>query len=140
MATQFNIAEFIDEFKERSGFGVTGDALDDITKYLNERIPDGMVRINVPYHGFNVRGRVAKVHRDVYGLMPSTYFSGDHAKCLEIEDTDTLYYGDTRVTRRGTFIPFLSDCDVYFVEGCSYSDDGTLVVDLKKGPNWRMYL
>jgi len=33
----------------------------------------------------------------------------------------------------------LADCDVYFVEGCSYSDDGTLVVGLKKGPNWRMY-
>lgn len=140
MATQFNITEFINKFKERSGFGVTGDALDFITGYLNERIPDGMVRINVPYYGFNVRGRVAKVHRDVYGLMPSTYFRGDRTKCIEVEDTDTLYYGDEIVTHRGTHIPFLSDCDVYFVESCSYSADGTLVVDLKKGPNWRMYL
>lgn len=140
MATQFNIADFIDEFKERSGFGVTGDALDYITKYLNERIPGGMVRINVPYHGFNVRGKVSKVHRDVHGVMPSTYLYGNRAECVKVEDTDTLFYGDSRVTSVGTHLPFLSDCDVYFVESCSYSDDGTLVVDLKKGPNWRMYL
>ena len=140
MATQFNITQFIEKFGVRSGFGVTGDALDDITEYLNERIPNGFVRINVPYNGFNVRGRVAKVHRDVHGVMPSTYLYGNRAECVKEDDTDTLFYGDTMVTKKGSFLPFLSNCDVYFVDSCSYSDDGTLVVDLKKAPNWRMYL
>lgn len=128
----------LDKFKERSGFGVTGFKLDEITGYLNESIPGEHVRINIPYHDFNVRGTVADVHRDVYGVMPSTYLYGDRSKCVEVDDTETLYYGDHKV-RHGNHIPFLSDCDVYFVGNCSYEGD-VLVIDLKKGPNWRMYL
>lgn len=139
MEAKFNIEDFVSEFKERSGFGVTGLRLDSITRYLNERIPNGIVRINVPYHGFNVRGKVSKVHRDVHGVMPMTYLSGQLSDVVDENDTDTLYYGNVRAGK-GNYIPFLSDCDVYFVSGCNYSDDGTLVIDLKKGPSWRMYL
>lgn len=139
MNSQFNIAEFVGAFKERSGFGVTGASLDEITRYLNDRIPEESVRINVPYYDFNVRGKVSKVHRDVHGVMPMTYLMGNRAEVVAIEDTDTLFYGDMKAGR-GNHIPFLSDCDVYFVSGCNYSDDGNLVIDIKKGPNWRMYL
>lgn len=139
MEQKFNIADFVATFKERSGFGVTGAALDKITKYLNERIPEESVRIKIPYYDFNVRGKVSKVHRDVHGVMPMTYLAGNRAEVVAEEDTDTLFYGDMKVGR-GNYIPFLSDCDVYFVSGCNYSDDGTLVIDLKEAPNWRMYL
>lgn len=135
---EFNIADFVGRFKERSGFGVTGAALDEVTGYLNERIPEGNVRINVPYYDFNVRGKVADVHRDVHGVMPMTYLCGDRSKVVELEHTTTLFYGNTKAGR-GNHIPFLSDCDVYFVDNCDMND-GTLVVNLKKGPNWRMYL
>lgn len=138
MATNFNIEEFVNEFKEHSGFGVTGSALDRITGYLNERNPEGNVRINVPYHDFNVRGKVADVHRDVHGVMPSTYLYGDRSKVVDEGDTTTLFYGDCK-TRKGNYLPFLSDCDVYFVDDCRMTD-GTLVINLIKGPNWRMYL
>ena len=139
MDNQFNIADFVGAFKERSGFGVTGAALDEITRYLNERIPEERVRINIPYYDFNVRGKVSKVHRDVHGVMPMTYLVGDRAEVVALDDTDTFFYGDMKAGR-GNYIPFLSDCDVYFVSGYNCSDDGTLVIDLKKGPNWRMYL
>lgn len=138
MDNQFNIAEFVGTFKERSGFGVTGSKLDDITKYLNDKIPELNVRINVPYYDFNVHGKVSDVHRDVYGVMPWTYLYGERSKCVEVGDTKTLFYGD-RMVSPGNHIPFMSDCDVYFVDKC-YMTEGTLVIDLKKGPNWRMYL
>lgn len=113
--------------------GVTGFALDAITGYLNERIPDDNVRINVPYNGFNVHGKVSDVHRDVHGVMPG---SKDKVK---LSDTTTLYYGD-RKAGWGNYIPFLSDCDVYFVSSAGRTADGTLIIDLVDGPNWRMYL
>lgn len=136
---QFNLADFVNAFKERDGFGVTGAALDSITGYLNERISAENVRINIPYHNFNVRGKVADVHRDVHGVMPTTYLCGNRSEVVDENDTTTLFYGNVRAGR-GNHIPFLSDCDVYFIEACYYSPDGTLVVDLKEGPNWRMYL
>lgn len=138
METKLNLTDFASAFKERSGFGVTGSRLDEITEYLNDRIPEENVRINVPYYDFNVRGKAANVHRDVYGVMPSTYLYGDRSKMVDENDTTTLFYGNTKVGR-GNYIPFLSDCDVYFIDNCEMSD-GELVVNLKKGPNWRMYL
>lgn len=136
--TNVNLAEFADAFKERKGFGVTGAKLDEITEYLNQRIPEGNVRINVPYHDFNVRGKVSDVHRDVHGVMPWTYLTGHYDEVVQAEATTTLFYGNARA-ERGNHLPFLSDCDVYFIEECHYSGD-ELVVNLIEGPNWRMYL
>jgi predicted RNA-binding Zn-ribbon protein involved in translation (DUF1610 family) len=133
-----DISELTIKFGERRGFGATGHALDEITEWLNEKIPFKQVRINIPYHDFNVRGKAANVHRDVYGVMPSTYLYGDRSKMVDENDTTTLFYGNTKVGR-GNYIPFLSDCYVYFIDDCEMSD-GELVVNLKKGPNWRMYL
>lgn len=133
-----DINEFKKEFGERHGFGATGFALDTITKWLNERIPERQVRINVPYHGFNVRGKVSDVHRDVHGVMPMTYLGGHYDEVVKEEDTTTLFYGD-RKAGRGNYIPFLSDCDVYFVTDCT--DNGEQVeIGLEKGPSWRTYL
>lgn len=131
--------ELLKKFGKRSGFGVTGFALDEITGYLNESVPDDNVRINVPYNGFNVRGKVSDVHRDVHGVMPSTYLRGHLDEVVDEGDTTTLYYGERR-TGRGFYLPFLSECDVYFVSSAERHADGTLVIDLVEGPNWRMYL
>lgn len=133
-----NVNEFCESFKKYSGFGATGYPLDKITEYLNERIPTEQVRINVPYNGFNVRGKASDVHRDVHGVMPMTYLSGHRDEVVAKENTTTLFYGNMKAGR-GNYLPFLSDCDVYFVDGCSYVD-GTLIVDLVKGPSWRTYL
>lgn len=133
-----DISELTTLFGEREGFGVTGHALDSITKWLNEKIPNKQVRINIPYHDFNVRGKVSDVHRDVHGVMPTTYLNGHYDECVEQEDTTTLYYGDRRAGR-GNHIPFLSECDVYFVT--NYTEDGdNVTINVKKGPSWRTYL
>jgi len=134
-----DISELTIKFGERTGFGATGSPLDDITAFLNERIPWKNVRINVPYHGFNVRGKVSDVHRDVRGVMPSTYLYGNREECIKMEDATTLYYGDRPANGRGTFLPFLSECDVYFVTDYTENED-EVVINLIKGPSWRTYL
>lgn len=134
----FELSEFTEKFKHREGFGVIGVYLDTITGYLNERMPDGYVRIEVPYHGFNVRGKVSDVHRDVHGVMPRTYLYGNRAEVVKENDTTTLFYGDDKVGF-GNFIPFLSECDVYFVSEASMDGEG-LIVKLEKAPSWREYL
>ncbi len=134
-----DISEITTKFGERHGFGATGFALDSITKWLNEKIPNKEVRINVPYYDFNVKGKVADVHRDVHGVMPMTYLSGHYDEVVKESDTTTLYYGNNRIERRGTFIPFLSECDVYFVTDYTDGNDG-VTINLKKAPSWREYL
>jgi predicted RNA-binding Zn-ribbon protein involved in translation (DUF1610 family) len=135
-----DISELTTKFGERHGFGATGFPLDSITAWLNERIPNKEVRINLPYYDFNVRGKVKDVHRDVHGVMPMTYLSGHKDECVEVEDTTTLYYGNERVSR-GNYLPFLSECDVYYVTGYTETSDGEMVlINVKKGPCWREYL
>jgi hypothetical protein len=136
---QLNLTELKEKFKPRKGFGATGYALDSITAYLNERIPDENVYIKVPYYDFNVKGKVSVVHRDVHGVMPYTYLCGNRAECVDENNTTTLFYGNAKAGK-GNYIPFLSDCDVYFIESCAYDDSGVLQIGLVKGPNWRMYL
>lgn len=137
-AEREDISEITKKFGERSGFGATGFALDSITKWLNEKIPWKNVRINIPYYDFNVRGKVSDVHHDVHGVMPMTYLGGHYDECVKQEDTTTLYYGDEKAGR-GNYLPFLSECDVYFVT--DYTDDGEcVVINVKKGPSWRTYL
>ena len=134
-----DISELTTKFGERTNFGATGHALDEITEWLNGKIPFKQVRINIPYHDFNVRGKVSDVHRDVRGVMPSTYLYGNREECIKEEDATTLYYGDRPANQRGTYLPFLSECDVYFVT--DYTEDGdNVVINLKKGPSWRTYL
>ena len=133
-----DFSEFKEKFGAYEGFGATGWKLDSITRWLNERIPERQARINVPYHGFNVRGKVSDVHRDVHGVMPWTYLCGHYDEVVKEEDTTTLFYDDEKVGV-GNYIPFLSDCDVYFVTDCT--DDGEqVVINLKKAPSWRAYL
>lgn len=133
-----DISELLTKFGERSGFGATGFALDTITKWLNEKIPNKQVRINIPYYDFNVRGKVSDVHRDVHGVMPMTYLSGHYDEVVREGDTTTLYYGDRRAGQC-SFLPFLSECDVYFVT--NYTEDGdNVTINVKKGPSWRTYL
>ncbi len=133
-----DISELTTKFGEREGFGVTGHALDAITKWLNGRIPNKRVRINIPYHDFNVRGKVSDVHRDVHGVMPMTYLCGHYDEVVKEEDTTTLFYGD-RKAGRGNYLPFLSECDVYFVK--DYTEDGdNVTINVTKAPCWREYL
>ena len=70
--------------------------------------------------------------------MPMTYLSGHYDEVVREGDTTTLYYGDRRVGQC-SFLPFLSECDVYFVT--DYTEDGdNVVINIKKGPSWRTYL
>lgn len=133
------ISALATEFGERKGFGVTGFALDTITKFLNDRIPNNEVRINVPYYEFNVRGKVSEVHREVHGVMPMTYLSKHYDEVVKEGETTTFFYGNRLANEIGTYLPFLSECDVYFISE-SKEENGVLVISLKKGPSWRMYL
>lgn len=105
---------------------------------MKNEVKVGDILYGMWHYSFNVQGRVADVHRDVHGIMPMTYLCGDRSKVVRLEDTTTLFYGDAKAGR-GNYIPFLSDCDVYFVSKCEMAD-WTLVIDLKEAPNWRMYL
>lgn len=122
-----------EEFKERSGFGVTGSALSIIAKRVAELYGSKHIQINVPYHGFNCKGTANKVAKDVVGVMP---FS---KKRVRIEDTTTLFYGDKCVKKPSYYLPFLGDCDVFFIS--SVNDiNGIIEINLIKAPSWRMYL
>ena len=133
-----NISEILTEFGAREGFGVIGASLDDITKWLNERVPERRVKISVPYYDFNVRGQVSVVNREVHGVMPHTHLCGNRDECVEVGDTTTLFYGDRKVTPY-SHLPFLAETNVYFVK--DYADTGEeLVIDLEDAPSWRTYL
>ena len=113
-----------EEFKERSGFGVTGSALNIIAKRVAELYGNKHIQIN---------GTADKVAKDVVGVMP---FS---KKRVRIEDTTTLFYGDKCVKKPSYYLPFQSSCDVFFIS--SVNDiNGTIEINLIKAPSWRTYL
>lgn len=145
MANTISISEILKTFEPRQGFGAMGYSLDTITKWLNERVPDMNVRIYVPYfcgityHDFIVKGKVADVHREVYGVLPDTHLKGKKEDYVNVEDTTTFFYGDKQANRMGTFLPFLSNYDVYFViEG--FILDGEIILNLEKAPSAYSYL
>ena len=121
-----------DVFKPREGFGVTGASLKRITEKVVELYGSKRVQINLPYSNFNCKGSAKRIAREVYGLTPFT------DKQIEIDEATTLFYGDTHV-RRGNYLPFQGECDVFFV-GDVKTIDNVVVIDLIEGPNWRTYL
>lgn len=121
-----------DMFKPRDGFGVTGASLKHITEKVAELYGSKRVQINFPYSNFNCKGNAKRIAKEVYGLTPFT------DKQIEIDESTTLFYGDTHV-KRGNYLPFQSECDVFFVESVK-TIDNVVVIDLMKTPSWRMYL
>lgn len=121
-----------EKFGKREGFGVCGFSLPTITKTIAELYGSKHVKINVPYHGFNCKGTANKVAKDVCGVMPFA------KKKVEVENTTTLFYGDNIVNRDG-YLPFWSECDVFFIENVT-TRNKVLVIDLIKAPSWREYL
>lgn len=121
--------ERLKQFYPRSGFGVTGDALYKIAEVCAEVFGDKEIRINLPYHNFNCHGRATDIAKETRDLTP---FIGK--KFCPDEATTNLYYGDSPVGP-GNYLPFQSDCDVFFIESINDNE-----INLMKGPNWRMYL
>ena len=111
-----------EEFGYREGFGVCGYSLKYITKRVAELYGSKHVQINVPYSNFNCKG-----------LTP---FSKNR---IEETSVTTLFYGDKLVNRRGYYLPFQGECDVYFIENIS-TINKVVVIDLMKAPSWRAYL
>lgn len=121
--------ERLKQFYPEKGFGVTGAPLYEIAEACAEVYGDKEIRINLPYHDFNCRGKATSIAKEVRDLTP---FIGK--KWRADEATTNLYYGDTPVDRYD-FLPFQGDCEVFFIgniEGCE--------INLVKAPNWRMYL
>lgn len=129
------IRDILYKFRERGGMGVTGDSLDDIAEYVCEKLGSAVpVKFNLPYSRFNVKGEAGIVARDTKNAMP---FKGEPQN---LRFARTFYYGDNQVTEPNrTFLPFLSDVDVYFIK--DYEDDGEYCIfNLIKAPSWRTYL
>ena len=124
--------ERLDKFTPRSGFGVTGYPLDKIANVCAEIYGEREILIVLPYANFNCHGKATEIAKDVDYLMP--FHDGD--VCGQ-DKTTTLFYGDTKITR-GNYVPFQSDCDVFFLDNVSDVDVPT--IRLKKAPNWREYL
>ena len=91
------------------------------------------VQINVPYSNFNCKGTANRIAKEVSGLTP---FSKNR---IEESSVTTLFYGDELVNRGGYYLPFQSDCDVFFIENVT-TQNKVLVIDLIKAPSWREYL
>lgn len=127
------IAELLERFKVRNGFGVTGYKLDVIAKALSEALGNIKVHINFPDSTFNCHGPVNKVAKDISGLMP---FSKSP---INMNEVTTLYYGYDPITQK-SYLPFLSDADCFFIENIDMTSSSLITINLVKGPNWRMYL
>ena len=129
------IKDILYRFKERKGMGVTGASLDEIAEFTREKLGDDvLLRFNLPYHGFNARGKAKDVAEDTKNAMP---YIGDYDK---LEYATTFYYRDNFVAEPNkSFLPFLGDSDRYFIN--DYEDDGEYCIfNLIKGPSWRTYL
>ena len=127
------IAELFERFKTREGFGVTGHKLDTIAHALSESLSNTKIRINIPYHSFNCHGTANKVAKDVIGVMP---FSKNP---ININNVTTLYYGCKPITSQ-SYLPFLSEVDCFFIENIDMRGSSCIIINLVKGPSWRMYL
>lgn len=127
------IAELFERFKTREGFGVTGHKLDTIAQALSESLSNTKIRINIPYHSFNCHGTANKVAKDVIGVMP---FSKNP---ININNVTTLYYGCNPITSQ-SYLPFLSEVDCFFIENIDMRVSSCIIINLVKGPSWRMYL
>ena len=127
------IAELLERFKVRNGFGVTGYKLDIIAKALSEALDNIKVHINFPDSNFNCDGAMNKVAKDISGLIP---FSKNP---INIDEVTTLYYGYDPITQK-SYLPFLSDADCFFIENIDITGSLYITINLVKGPSWRMYL
>ena len=121
------------EFGKREGFGVCGSSLRAIAEKVAELYGSKHVQINVPYSNFNCKGTAKRIAKEVGGLTP---FSKNR---IEETSVTTLFYGDKLVNRRGYYLPFQGECDVYFVENVS-TINNVVVIDLMEAPSWRAYL
>jgi hypothetical protein len=122
-----------EKFGYREGFGVCGSSLKYITQSVAELYGNKHVQINVPYGNFNCKGTANRIAKEVSGVTP---FSKN---IIEESSVTTLFYGDELVNRRGYYLPFQGECDVYFVENIS-TINKVVVFDLMKAPSWREYL
>lgn len=121
------------EFGKREGFGACGFSLRAIAEKVAELYGSKHVQINVPYSNFNCKGTAKRIAKEVSGLTP---FSKNR---IEESSVTTLFYGDKLVNRRGYYLPFQGECDVYFVENVS-TINNVVVIDLMDAPSWRAYL
>lgn len=121
------------EFGKREGFGACGFSLRAIAEKVAELYGSKHVQINVPYSNFNCKGTAKRIAKEVSGLTP---FSKNR---IEESSVTTLFYGDKLVNRRGYYLPFQGECDVYFVENVS-TINNVVVIDLMEAPSWRAYL
>lgn len=120
-----------DRYTPKEGFAAAYQ-LNQITKDLAEVLEDENVCIKLPYYDFNCHGAASMVNKDVMGVMP-------FSKCrIDYKDTTTLFYGDDRVSDCGTYLPFLSDSDCFFI--ASIDVDQEVIITLKKGASWRQLI
>ena len=122
----------IQRFGKREGFCVVGFSLKQIAIGAAEIYGNNYIKINVPYNGFNCRGTANKVAKEVSGLTP---FAKER---LDRNGMTTMYYGDKQICGRGYYLPFLSDCEVFFVK--SVRSGEIIEISLVRAPSWREYL
>lgn len=124
--------EIIQKFGKKEGFGVCGSPLEKISKELANIYGSKHIKINLPYNNFNCKGTAERIAKEVRGLTP---FSGER---LDENDMTTMFYGEKQIRGRGYYLPFQSECDVFFVE--SVTNGKVVEINLIKAPSWREYL
>ena len=120
------------KFGKKEGFGVSGSSLEQIAIAAAELYGSKHIKINFPYHGFNCQGTANRVAKEVSGLMPFA------KKRLSEDDMTTMFYEEKQICGRGYYLPFQSECDVFFVE--SVKSGKVVEINLIKAPTWREYL
>ncbi len=121
------------KYRKREGFGVCGSSLALIAEDFAKQYGSKHIEFKLPYHNFNCKGTANRIAKEVCGLMPFT------KKEFDIEKATTLFYGDKLVNKCSYYLPFQSECDVFFIESIIKSNN-VLVVNLIKAPCWREYL
>lgn len=118
------VKQFCKEGDLPKGMWANGRKLDTLSQMAMNIFDDIVIRINVPYSGFNCYGPAKKIYTDVYGQMP---FS---KKSKSIKTVTTLFYG-TRPVDAGNFLPFLAYSDCFYVKSGTIID-GVPTFELKK--------
>ena len=119
------VEKFCKEGDLPKGMWANGRQLDTLSKIAMNIFGDIVIRINVPYHGFNCYGPAKKIYEDVYGQMP---FS---KKSKSIKTVTTLFYNDKLVNSNGIFLPFQAYSDCFYVKSGKLID-GIPTFELKR--------
>lgn len=90
----------------------SGKSLEIIAKTAKDIFKDEIIKIVVPYANFNCYGPAKDIYDDVRSQMP--FVTRRYKK--HISQTSTLFYGEKQVNSGGSFLPFQSYADEFYIK------------------------